>query len=494
VGTPDGTGHRGPGLLEGEHTLDIVTSDFLTRDGVNNGGLNTEERQRGTTGLGGGDTTKGSDDVGTSLGLPVGVTNVSLLLANLLEVPLPDFRSNGLTDRAKDTQVLHLVLDVLVTSTLEQAQSGGSNVELSNLVLLDNIPIAREVGVGGGTFENNGGTSQEQRSVDDIGVTSDPANVTTAEEAVIVVDVKDVLTSHGSTEQVTSGGVHDTLGLTGGTGGVEQEERVFGVDRLRREVVGVLLNLLVPPEVTTRGPRDLSTGPLVDENAGDIRALLESLVNNALGTNDLATTATLISGDNDLGASIEDTVTEGVRGETGEDDGVDSTNTGASKESNESLRNHRKVDGNGVTLLDTLLLESPGNAGNLTQKLSVCDGAALAGLIGLVDNGGLVGVFESMTVDTVERGVQTTLNEPGNVTVDERTGAGGLEVLVEGEELAGHASPEGVGITDGLFVQLLVLVEVFKVSACGVLVIEGLGDVEGIDLVGLGDLQRLVPA
>lgn len=73
MGTPDGTGHRGPGLLESEYTLDIVAIDLLTRDGVDNGGLNTEEGQRGTAGLGGGNTTQGSDDVGTSLGLPVGL-------------------------------------------------------------------------------------------------------------------------------------------------------------------------------------------------------------------------------------------------------------------------------------------------------------------------------------------------------------------------------------------------------------------------------------
>ena len=30
-------------------------------------------------------------------------------------------------------------------------------------------------------------------------------------------------------------------------------------------------------------------------------------------------------------------------------------------------------------------------------------------------------------------------------------------------------------------------------SACGVLVIKGLGNVEGVDIVGLGDLQKLVP-
>jgi hypothetical protein len=71
VGTPHGAGHTGPWLLEGKDTLDIIAKDFLSGDRVNNSGLNTEEGQRSTAGLGGGDTTKGSDNVGTGLSLPV---------------------------------------------------------------------------------------------------------------------------------------------------------------------------------------------------------------------------------------------------------------------------------------------------------------------------------------------------------------------------------------------------------------------------------------
>lgn len=73
VGTPDGAGHAGPGLLEGQNTLDIVAGNLLARDRVDDGGLNSEERQRGTTGLSRSDTTQRCDHVGTSFGLPVGL-------------------------------------------------------------------------------------------------------------------------------------------------------------------------------------------------------------------------------------------------------------------------------------------------------------------------------------------------------------------------------------------------------------------------------------
>lgn len=78
-----------------------------------------------------------------------------LLFSDNLEVPLPDLSRNGLTDGAENTQVLHLVLDVLVASALQQTQSGGRNIELRDVVLLDDVPVAGEVGVGGRALEDD---------------------------------------------------------------------------------------------------------------------------------------------------------------------------------------------------------------------------------------------------------------------------------------------------------------------------------------------------
>lgn len=74
VSAVDAAGHARPGLLEGQNTLDVVSVQLFARDGVDDGGLNAEERKRGTTRLGGGDTSKRGDDVGAGLCLPVGLT------------------------------------------------------------------------------------------------------------------------------------------------------------------------------------------------------------------------------------------------------------------------------------------------------------------------------------------------------------------------------------------------------------------------------------
>ena len=52
-------------------------------------------------------------------------------------------------------------------------------------------------------------------SMDNVRVSGDPANVSHAPEAIVGVDIENVLDSQRSGEEVTSGGVHDSFGLSG---------------------------------------------------------------------------------------------------------------------------------------------------------------------------------------------------------------------------------------------------------------------------------------
>jgi hypothetical protein len=73
VCAPDCAGHARPCLLEGQHTLDIVTENFFTRDGVDDSRLDTKEWKGSTAWLGGSDTSERSDNIRAGLGLPVGL-------------------------------------------------------------------------------------------------------------------------------------------------------------------------------------------------------------------------------------------------------------------------------------------------------------------------------------------------------------------------------------------------------------------------------------
>jgi hypothetical protein len=132
---PDSTSHARPWLLESKHTFDIVTVDLLAGDWVDDRWFDTEEWKRSTSWLRWCYTCKWSDDIGSGLGLPVClqfvskclnykkdasyINNVSLLFSNGFKVPFPNFSSDGLTNRAQNSQVLHLMLDMLISSSLE---------------------------------------------------------------------------------------------------------------------------------------------------------------------------------------------------------------------------------------------------------------------------------------------------------------------------------------------------------------------------------------
>src|SRR3546814_19749313 len=52
------------------------------------------------------------------------------------------------------------------------------------------------------------------------------------------------------------------LRLAGGTGGVEQEQRMFGLDPFGFAALGLLTDKLVPPDIARRIKADIVTGAL----------------------------------------------------------------------------------------------------------------------------------------------------------------------------------------------------------------------------------------
>jgi hypothetical protein len=134
-----------------------------------------------------------------------------------------------------------------------------------------------------------------------------------------------------------------------------------------------------------------------------------------------------------------------------------------SKERSHSLPRHRQIERDCVSLLHAEGLEDVRERTDLAEELGVRHGAALSGLVCFPDNGSLkilhvqllvfnvsrfdcldgpgqwinhprtgantnlVGVLECPSVDTVVRGVQTTLGEPDNVASLEPACTDGLE-------------------------------------------------------------------
>jgi hypothetical protein len=346
----------------------------------------------------------------------------------------------------------HLGRNMVIASALQQTQSCWGNVKLSDAVLLNDIPVAREIRVCWSSLEDNGCNAEKERCIDDICVPGNPSNVTSAEELIGWVEIENVLSSRGSAEEITTSSVHNALWLTGGSRGVEKEEGILRVHGLGGDVCRPFVDFLLPPPITALGHWDVSAGALVDQAVRDVWALPESIIDDLLCGNDLASTLALVAGNDNLGLRINDTVPERVGREASKDDRVHSTDSRASKECNKSLWNHRHVYGDGVTLLNTHLLQDMCGLAHLAEELAIGHYASVTWLVGLVYDGWLVGVLERVAIDAVVGGVEAALDKPGVVAVSEAAAVDGLEVAVPSEKLAGEAAPESIGVSDGLCV------------------------------------------
>src|SRR5450759_740813 len=152
-------------------------------------------------------------------------------------------------------RVFIVLLRPLVALADEGAADGRGRIDGGCVVLLDDLPEAVRLRVGGQTLEEDAGGAAGQRTVHDVTVAGDPADVGGAEVDVVVVQVEHVLERVVHVQQVAAGAVEHALGPPGGAGGVENEERVLGVDGRGRAVGGDVggRHLVVVPDVAALG-------------------------------------------------------------------------------------------------------------------------------------------------------------------------------------------------------------------------------------------------
>ena len=228
--TPDGADHGRPWALHNQNTTLAVGHVFAGF--VHDGSLDAGERQRAGTGHHGCHAWQRGDHVTTGFGLPEGVDDWATAAAHMLVVPLPCSGVDGLahrTQQAQAGQVIALGVHSIVgfSSLDERADCRGSRVENAALVILDHLPETTGIGVSGHAFEHDFRAAQGQGAIGDVGVACDPADVGGTPEHVVGLQVERPLGGQCSVQQVTACAVLNTFWLAGGTGGVQQEQRML---------------------------------------------------------------------------------------------------------------------------------------------------------------------------------------------------------------------------------------------------------------------------
>ena len=467
----DGAGERWPGLaddeqaaLAGLHGCAFFGDDFRH---------DSEEGHCRGAGFGGYGAGDGREQNGTGFGLPPGVDDGAALLADFAVVPHPGFGVDGLADGTQQAKRGERVaMDEGVAPLDEGADGGRRGVEDGDFVLVDDAPEAVILGEVGSAFVHHDGGSIGERAVDDIGMAGDPADVGGAPEDVVVVKIEDVLGSEKGLDAVAASGVEQTFGLAGGTAGVEQKERIFGVHGLGRALRGSGAHGFVPPKVATclhvdgrlRGGCARDGAALVNKDGVDGGTLGECLIDDLLEL-DLGAAAVgdVLRNDGDAGG-IVDAVDDGVRGEATEDDGVDGADAGAGEQRDGELGAHAHIDGDAVAFADAAIFEDVAEALDLLVKIGIGELADFSRLA-FPEQGDLVGAgTESVAVDTVVAKVELAAGEPASIA---HFAFEHMRMRSEPVEFGGGRGPEDVRVFDALAVEGFVFGEALDVGLGG---------------------------
>src|SRR5262245_12368214 len=118
----------------------------------------------------------------------------------------------------------------------ERPDSSGSSVENVNAMALDHGPEAIRLGEVRGAFVHQDGGAVGEWSIDHITVTSDPADVGSTPVKIFILDIEDPLRGQVRLQQVAGGRVQNSFWLTGGSGRVQNVERMLAIEFFRGTV------------------------------------------------------------------------------------------------------------------------------------------------------------------------------------------------------------------------------------------------------------------
>ena len=445
--------HRRPRLLHHEQAPLIGTEALaLLRDDV---GDDAGKWPRAASRFGRRDAGQGRDHDAAGFRLPPRIDDRTTLGTDHSVIPHPRFGVDRLTDRTKQPQTGEIVLRRPLVAPLDEgANRCGSRVEDADLVLLDDLPEASVVRPVRRPFVHHGRGSVRQRSVDDVAVSRDPADVGGTPVRVFVLQIEDPLRRHHRAECVAARRVHDSLRFARAARGVEDEQRMLGVE-FHCVAVGIDIgHQIVPPVVSVRHHVDGSSRAAHDHDALHARRLVEAVIDGLLEQNLFPAPPASVGRDDQLGLSVVVAVGDGVGTEAAEDDRVRRSDAGTGQHRDSQFGDHGHVERNSIARRDAQLLEDVRKLADLAVQVLISQDATVARLALPNDGRFVFSPRRQVPVEAVVRGVDLSADEPlrfGHLTLKD------VVPFLEPVQVASQLTPETGGVVLGLVPHLLVL-------------------------------------
>ena len=186
--------------------------------------MDPRKRLGGRPGLGGNRAGNRRDEGSARFRLPPGVDDRATAVADHAPVPFPGVGVDRFAHGAQQAKRFSgMPCHPIVAFALEGANGRRSGVEDRDAEPVDRLPEAAEVGIVGDAVEHDALRSHHQRSVNDVAMPGDPADVGSAPEDVVGPIVEDPVEGRRDPGCVAAGSVDDALRLSGGPGSVKDE-------------------------------------------------------------------------------------------------------------------------------------------------------------------------------------------------------------------------------------------------------------------------------
>ncbi len=286
-------------------------------------------------------------------------------------------------------------------------------------MFVTNLPEPRRRRVVRHTLEHQRNRSVCERSVDDVTVPGNPANVGRAPVNVAGVIVENLLVRHRRVDEIAAAGVQNAFRFAGRARGIEDEERIFGPHFLAG-TVGIDLFLdLVQPDVAVVDPAHVRAGVANDQHFLERRhvRIRRCFVDIGLQRHAFAATTTFVRRDHDIRLAVLDSARECVRREAAEYDRVDRADARAGEHRDRRLGYHRHVDRNPIAFFRAQRLERVCESTDAFVQFAVGDLEILTRIVTFPDDGDVIAFAIEVTIDAVVTNVQRAIVKPADMQI-----------------------------------------------------------------------------
>src|SRR6266568_1244981 len=328
---PDGLHDARPGIADANVSSLVRARRNFFSVLIPNHRINAENRRARATGLHGIESRFGGAEEAAGFGLPPGVNDHRFAFAHNIVIPPPNIGLDGFADRGHVLEMVVVFLGLVRAGLAKHTNGGGRSVEDVDVEAFGDAPGAARVRELGNAFAEDACCSERQRTVDDVGVAGDPADVGHAPVHVLGMNVLVILGRAGDVGEITTGAMLTAFGFACRAAGVHEEERGFrvlrdGLDSLAAIVLEDIINEVVASHDHGRFGGVFSGIALPNEDLVDLLPFLLGGLHGNIGTglviNPLAVAVIAVGIDEDTAAGIGSAKTAGFTAEATEDNRV----------------------------------------------------------------------------------------------------------------------------------------------------------------------------